>query len=81
MSRLAEIAPRLALAVEQERSHQMRGLHLCSCGYGWRIDGHVYDTGGCIESLSSAQRVRDHLERIDAEHAERRARRSVGGVS
>lgn len=65
-SALAEIAPRIARAIEQEKVHRMRGIHRCSCGFGWRIDGHEYDTGGCIEDLERAQRRRDRFEASDA---------------
>lgn len=59
MSReLAEIAPRLARAVAQERSHAMRGIKRCSCGEGYRIIGHEYDHG-CIERLEWAKVIRD----------------------
>jgi hypothetical protein len=65
MSRLAEIAPRLAKAVEAAKAHEMRNLQRCSCWLGWRVVGHKYDTGGCMD-LDHAKLVRDRFEAIDA---------------
>lgn len=61
---LADIAPRLAKAVEQERAEQMRGIKRCSCGFGWRIVGREYTSMGgfgCIERLEWAQEIRNRL--------------------
>lgn len=60
--KLAEIAPRIAKARDQQRAENMRGIKRCSCGFGWRIIGHEYDEGfGCIERLEQAQRMRDRV--------------------
>lgn len=61
-SKLAQVAPRIARAVEAERAHAMRCLKRCSCGFGWRVVGREYQYG-CIERLEWAQASRDHWER------------------
>jgi hypothetical protein len=61
MASLAEVAPRIARAVAQERAEDMRGIHRCSCGEGWRITGHEYDYGSCFDRVEWAQHTRDRL--------------------
>lgn len=72
MSRLAEIAPRLGAARDALRAHAMRGIHRCSCGWGWRIDGHEYDYDGCFDRLEDAQAIRDRLSEFAAPTSEGR---------
>lgn len=67
---LAAVAPRLARAIAQHNEHEMRSLRRCSCGFGWRVVGHEYDTNGCIDRLDAAKRVRDRFERLDAQEAQ-----------
>lgn len=66
MSKLAEIAPRIGRAHEQQRAENMRGIHRCSCGSGWRIDGAEYEYG-CLERLEYAQTIRDRREKLEAQ--------------
>jgi hypothetical protein len=56
MSVLADIAPRLARAQEQER--RWRGITRC-----WQNNGyHVYMAGPCFDTLDEAVGYRDRLD-------------------
>lgn len=59
---LAAVAPRLAAARDAFERHYRRNIKRCSCGLGWRVVGHEYDTGGCMD-FEQAVLARDAFER------------------
>jgi RNase P/RNase MRP subunit POP5 len=56
MSALAEIAPRIARAVAQERRE--RGITRCWQNHGY----HVYMAGPCFDTFEEAVAYRDRLD-------------------
>lgn len=56
---LADVAPRLARAVEAERAEQMRGISRCWQYFGY----HVYGAGPCFDTLEQAIGYRNRLDR------------------